>query len=72
MLSRWLGCRAALQKLRRKTAGLSLMKRRLRGNLLIVYNCMKELKDSRTNLFLAMTGYKIRGRGQNLQLETFK
>lgn len=71
-LSRWLGPRAALQKLCGKTAGLSLMKQRLRGNLLIVYNCMKKLKDSRANLFLATAGYKIRGRGQNLQLETFK
>lgn len=48
--SRCLGPRAAPQKL-----CLSLMKRRLRDNLLIAYNCMKELKAKGTNLFSAMS-----------------
>lgn len=42
-------------------------------NFLIAYNCMKQLKDTRTNLFPAIAEVcKIRGNGQDLQLERSK
>jgi len=44
------------------------MKKRLRGNLIIAYNCLKELKDNQP-LLSNGRWYKTRGNGQNLQFE---